>query len=422
MLKKIYLLLLINACFLQAPVLAQSGLSKGDVVKNLPIKKLLNEQKQVASFSDVKNKITILDFFGTWCIPCLKALPRLQGLNEKFKADLNVVLIGNESEAQLAKFVKARPNFAFPVVVDEDNVWYNAFQPPALPYTVVVDAAGKIIAITEVEAITPELVQQWLQQPQAAGRTVANETKTETKPTMSTNQKSSNRLVQLSQDYLYATKTGSDAEALFAQLRQLDYGSLVSSLQTDNQKKAFWINLYNAYTQYFLRKNPDQYKDRGSFFKAKQINVAGKMFSLDDIEHGILRRSKIKWSLGHLNKLFPSKTEKELRVEKLDYRIHFALNCGAKSCPPIAYYNDNTLDAQLNLATKAYLSGEAEYDSAANTVKVPKLMSWFRRDFGGKKGIINILKGNGVLPAGVKPKIEFKDYDWNLYLDNFKNL
>jgi hypothetical protein len=237
-----------------------------------------------------------------------------------------------------------------------------------------------------------------------------------------TSQKSSNRLVQLSQDYLYATKTGSDAETLFEQLRQLDYGSLVSSLQTDNQKKAFWINLYNAYTQYFLRKNPDQYKDRGSFFKTKQINVGGKMFSLDDIEHGILRRSKIKWSLGHLNKLFPTRTEKELRVNTLDYRIHFALNCGAKSCPPIAYYNDNTLDTQLDLATKAYLSGEAEYDSTNNTVKVPKLMSWFRRDFGGKKGIVNLLKKNGVLPAAANPKIFFKDYDWNLYLDNFKNL
>ena len=197
---------------------------------------------------------------------------------------------------------------------------------------------------------------------------------------------------------------------------------MVSSLQTDKQKKAFWINLYNAYTQYFLRKNPDQYKDRGSFFKARNINVAGKEFSLDDIEHGILRRSKIKWSLGHLNKFFPSKTEKELRVDTLDYRIHFALNCGAKSCPPIAYYNDETLDAQLELATKAYLSGEAEYDSTSNTLKLPKLMSWFRRDFGGKKGAINILKKHNLLPAEAKPKIDFKEYDWNLYLDNFKNL
>lgn len=413
---------MINACFLQVAALAQGGLAKGNVVQNLQIKKLLNASTQKASFNDVKKKITILDFFGTWCIPCLKALPRLQGLNEKFKADLGVLLIGNETEAQLAKFIKARPNFAFPVVVDEDNVWYNAFQPPALPYTVVVDAAGTIIAITEVEAITPELVQQWLQKPQPASRTITNEPKTETKPTMTASQKSSNRLVQLSQDYLYATKTGSNAETFLEQLRGLDDQSLKSSLQTDNQKKAFWINLYNAYTQYFLRKNPDQYKNRGSFFKAKQINVGGKEFSLDDIEHGILRRSKIKWSLGHLNKLFPSKTEKELRVDTLDYRIHFALNCGAKSCPPIAYYNDATLDAQLELATKAYLSGEAEYDSGNNTLKLPKLMSWFRRDFGGKKGAINILKKHNLLPAAAKPKIEFKDYNWNLYLDNFKNL
>ena len=141
---------------------------------------------------------------------------------------------------------------------------------------------------------------------------------------------------------------------------------------------------------------------------------------MDDIEHGILRHSKIKWSLGHLNKLFPSKREKALRVDSLDYRLHFALNCGAKSCPPIAFYNAENLDAQLELATKAYLTSEAEYESAKNTVRLPKLMSWFRADFGGKKGIIKILQKYGLLAAGVKPAVEFKDYDWNLYLNNYK--
>ena len=77
--------------------------------------------------------------------------------------------------------------------------------------------------------------------------------------------------------------------------------------------------------------------------------------SLDDIEHGILRRSKIKWSEGYFNKLFPSKFEKENRVNKVDYRIHFALNCGARSCPPIAFYDPEKLDKQLDVATMIYL-------------------------------------------------------------------
>ncbi|MFZ8458418.1 DUF547 domain-containing protein, partial [Staphylococcus aureus] len=89
-------------------------------------------------------------------------------------------------------------------------------------------------------------------------------------------------------------------------------------------------------------------------------------FSYDDIEHGILRKSSIKWSLGYAKKWFPSTKEKLLRVNKVDYRIHFALNCGAKSCPPIAFYDDAKLDAQLDIATKAYLIGSVTYDSNAN--------------------------------------------------------
>ena len=125
--------------------------------------------------------------------------------------------------------------------------------------------------------------------------------------------------------------------------------------------------------------------------------------------------------MGYLKKIFPRKTEKQLRVSVLDYRIHFALNCGAKSCPPIAFYKPETINQQLELATKAYLRGEAEYDETTNTVKLPTLMSWFRRDFGGKKKMIELLKPLSVIPADKNPKIKFKDYDWALYLQNYKS-
>ncbi len=140
------------------------------------------------------------------------------------------------------------------------------------------------------------------------------------------------------------------------------------------QKKAFWINLYNAYSNSILKKDPEKYRNRNSFFKAKQIEVAGKTLSLDEIEHDFLRRTKIKWSLGHLNKLFPSRTAKELRVDKVDYRIHFALNCGAKSCPPIAYYIPEKLNQLLNLATKNYLTSEAELKKEENHIYLPAIM------------------------------------------------
>ncbi len=407
-------------CLMQLSSIGQAGLTKGDAVQNLPIKKLLNSVSPMTSSAAFGNRLTIVDFFGTWCVPCLRALPHLTELKDGFKNEVAIVLVSNETEAQLTKFIKARANFSFPVIVDEDNGWNGTFQPPALPYTVIVKN-GKVLAVTDAAAITSEAIRHWLTQSDVMAASSQNkQQKTSNKPsTVNSIQRSQNVVVRLSQEYIYAAKTEASLTSLTQNLSALSFDDLKANLISDNQKKAFWINLYNGYTQAALKQNAAQYKSRNAFFKKKSIDVAGQIFSLDDIEHGILRRSKIKWSLGHLNKLFPSKKEKSLRVEKLDYRIHFALNCGAKSCPPIAFYNDETLDAQLDLATTAYLTGEAEYDSTANTIRLPKLMSWFRADFGGKKGMIKILRQHGIIAADAKPKISFKAYDWTLTLNNY---
>ena len=228
-------------------------------------------------------------------------------------------------------------------------------------------------------------------------------------------------IIEISQELLLAAKTKEPTDSLVAMVRSITGTMLTDQLKNYDSKKAFWINIYNAYTQISLHANPDKYKNRGSFFGEKQIAIAGKNLSLDDVEHDLLRRSKIKWSLGYFNKLFTSKKEKQLRVNKLDYRLHFALNCGAKSCPPIAFYNPETLDKQLELATKAFLSSEAEWDSVTNVIRLPKLMSWFRADFEGKKGMIRLLKKNAVIPETAAPKIKFKKYDWSLTLNNYLN-
>ncbi|HEX8461365.1 MAG TPA: DUF547 domain-containing protein, partial [Segetibacter sp.] len=156
-------------------------------------------------------------------------------------------------------------------------------------------------------------------------------------------------LIEISQQLLLAAKTHEPTDSLVGKIQSISEQSLTSQLLTDDDKKAFWINLYNAFTQVILSKNPDKYKSRGSFFGDKQIEIAGKKLSLDDIEHGILRHSKIKWGLGHLNKWFSSGFEKRQRVDTVDYRIHFSLNCGAKSCPPIAFYKPSDLNRQLDM-------------------------------------------------------------------------
>jgi hypothetical protein len=227
--------------------------------------------------------------------------------------------------------------------------------------------------------------------------------------------------VRLSQNFLYAAKTGEETKAFQDSLERLTESGLHGQLDNDAKKLAFWLNIYNGFTQVILKKDPDQYKTRNAFFSSKQIQVAGQQLSLDEIEHGILRRSKIKWSEGYLGKPFPGTFEKDFRVEKLDYRIHFALNCGAKSCPPIAFYDPEQIDKQLSVAVKTYLKGECEFNPAKNSISVPALMGWFRHDFGGKEGIYQILKQNKIIPANSNPGIKFKKYDWSLFLDNYKS-
>ncbi len=418
---KIFLLLLTVCCL---NCTAQKPYKESDLVPDLSASQILNYPASSTSLKKLQGNITIIDFFGTWCAPCIKALPALKSYQEKFKDDVKVILVSTETKDKLSKFINSRQPFAFPMIVDADNIFANAFSPPSYPYSIVLDKNLKILLITNAADLTETILAKFIGdnkniiEKKIAEPAIKSEIKTETKPMYTV---SNNTLVKLSQDFMYAAKTNEATADYINRLKDLKYDELLTGLKNDDDKKAFWINLYNAYTNTSLHKNPDQYKDRKAFFKQENIVVAGKIFSLDKIEHGILRRSKIKWSLGYFSKLFPKKTEKDLQVDKLDYRIHFALNCGAKSCPPIAFYNPENINTQLDVAATAYLTAEVEYDAATNVLKLPAILSWFRRDFGSKKKIVELLKSKKILPVNAEPEIKFKEYDWNLYLENYRN-
>ncbi|MGO1585933.1 MAG: DUF547 domain-containing protein [Mesonia sp.] len=225
---------------------------------------------------------------------------------------------------------------------------------------------------------------------------------------------------KISKHFYDAVKEGQNAEKYAKQLAELSPEILKKNLQTDTQKKAFWLNVYNTYVQYLLKNNPDLYQDRSAFFKDNHFVIVGEETSLDVLEHGLLRNSRIKVSLGYAKNPFASGFEKDFRVEEIDWRIHFALNCGAKSCPPVAYYTVEDLDKQLEASAKKYLKKEVEYKKKEEKVYVPALMSWFRADFGGKEGVIEILKNYKLIPSNEDPKVEFLDYNWELDLDNYR--
>lgn len=182
---------------------------------------------------------------------------------------------------------------------------------------------------------------------------------------------------------------------------------------TRDEATAFWVNLYNAFVQDDLTRHPERYHDRRAFFGDRRHTVADTDLSLDTIEHGIIRHSKWKYGLGYVPNPFPSRFERRHRLVEIDPRIHFALNCGAESCPPIAVYTAETLDADLDASTHGFLEATTSYDSNTDVLRVSRVFLWYRGDFGGGRGIRRFLRTYDVYPDGT-PKIRYDDWDWTM--------
>ena len=78
-------------------------------------------------------------------------------------------------------------------------------------------------------------------------------------------------------------------------------------------------------------------------------------------------------------------------MTNIDFRIHFALNCGAKSCPPIAFYTVDKLEEQLELAGALFLNEDTRIDAQRKEAHISRLFLWFLKDFGGRKGARKIV-------------------------------
>ena len=211
---------------------------------------------------------------------------------------------------------------------------------------------------------------------------------------------------------------------LTKQLRFVDMKSL--SVQ---ERKAFMINIYNSLTIHGLAKgvmeDESSMLSRLKFYASVSYNISGFAFSLNDLEHGVLRNNKTS-PTPFSAKPFASKDMLKLGLcVELDPRIHFALNCGAKGCPPIGVYSAKDLDKQLDLAAKAYLN-ETVVDVENNIIYISKLFKWYREDFGGTDGdVLSWIEHqsceevtNNIRLCKEKnanfPTLHYLCYDWNL--------
>jgi len=224
-----------------------------------------------------------------------------------------------------------------------------------------------------------------------------------------------NNLNILSEQLLLAVKMEKDYAGFLEELAGFKLSDIEKKLPDDSCKIAFWINIYNAFFQ-ILRKDMDLRQPK--IYTTKQMNMAGQKISLDDIEHGILRRFRYKYSLGYLPDPFVSTLIKKWAVNSIDFRIHFALNCGAKSCPPIAFYTVDKLEEQLELAGVLFLNEDTRIDAQRKEAHISRLFLWFLKDFGGRKGARKIVSKYLNQDLGGY-KIIYNQYSWEEQLNNY---
>ena len=180
---------------------------------------------------------------------------------------------------------------------------------------------------------------------------------------------------------------------------------------------AFWINLYNALILHGVL----HYKVSGSmlrdigFFRRVAYNVGGMRFSADDIEHGVLRGNRRHPYLP-FTQFAKGDPREMMSIEDPDPRMHFALVCGARSCPPISAYDGEQLDAQLDLAAAAFINGiGAQFDPEAKILFLSRIFKWYAGDFGGREGALRLVDqylDTSVDIAGAR--IRYLPYDWSV--------
>ncbi|NIS78746.1 MAG: DUF547 domain-containing protein [Anaerolineales bacterium] len=192
-----------------------------------------------------------------------------------------------------------------------------------------------------------------------------------------------------------------------------------SDLADQATRMAFWINLYNA----LILDAVVHYKIQGSLlrhfwiFRRAAYNVGGMRFSAEDIEHGILRGNR-PHPTYHLRMFTADDPRLELALDLMDPRIHFALVCGARSCPPIAFYDAEKLNLQLDQATSSFINaGGAHFDKESKTLGLSKIFSWYQSDFGGREGVLSLIQSHlteQIVFPEQKLQIRYLPYDWSV--------
>ncbi|MCI4670907.1 MAG: DUF547 domain-containing protein [Bacteroidia bacterium] len=160
------------------------------------------------------------------------------------------------------------------------------------------------------------------------------------------------------------------------------------------ETKAYWINAYNAFTVKLILDNfpISSITKLDKPWDTAFINIGGKAYTLNDIEHKILRPTY------------------------KDARIHFAVNCASGSCPKLLNeaYTAGKLESQLNKQTRSYLNNGKDNKVAANSLQLSKIFKWYKDDFNSAGGVAAFVNKYTSVDVAKDAVISYLDYDWSL--------
>jgi len=185
---------------------------------------------------------------------------------------------------------------------------------------------------------------------------------------------------------------------------------------------AFWLNVFNALV---LRDASELARSRGvrdveGFFERPRARIGGLAYSLDDIEHGLLRGNVPKFGRFRA----PMRADDPRRAYTpiaYDERMHFGMYCACRSSPPLRVFSAGSLDEQLESATLEYLQREVHVEQQGALVILPRVFHWYRADFGGEQEALAFalarLEDQTVEMVDRrrgKVKLRYADFDWRL--------
>ncbi len=212
-------------------------------------------------------------------------------------------------------------------------------------------------------------------------------------------------------DYLGLSKERAGLDTYIASLEAVTFD--VFSTLSRTERYAFWVNAYNAYT---VKRVLDGYH-------VKSIRDLGdeklSVWDRDFVPLGALQPTLAKEKLT-LNDI----ENKILRPTFQDARVHAAINCASKGCPPLRAeaFTAAKLEAQLDEQVKAWLADTTRnrFDAQKKRVEISKVFEWFAEDFQKEAGSATAWiarfrpTDKGWLIARDKPTVSFLEYDWAL--------